>query len=720
MRIIQLLPTISFGDAVGNDTVALDRFIRSMGFETAIYAENIDRRLPAGTAIPYERFPRLGDDDVILYHASTGTKLNYELPDLSGRKIVRYHNITPPEFFQPYSLNAAALCRDGYDGIRFLADKIDYAIADSEYNRQQLINMGYRCQIDVCPILIPFEDYHKQPNAKIIKKYSSDEYTNLLFVGRISPNKKQEYIIQTFTYYKKHINPKARLFLVGSYNGMEAYFQRLREYCKLLQLSEEDVIFTGSVPFADILAYYRIADSFICMSEHEGFCVPIVEAMYFSIPIVAFGSTAVPETLGNGGIVLEENNPKLFARTIQKVHESPECREHMREKQKQELSRYQYPQVSSRFSQLLRQFLAAEHPRKRRIYQLVANLHKGDAIGNDVIAMKRALCEFGAITEIYANAIDSGFTEETAKYYKDLPPLAEDDLIIYHFGTACDIAKDIPSFPCKVVLRYHNITPPSFFHGLNPAAEDATKRGLRQVKQLGRYIDFCLPVSSFNGEDLRKMGYTCPMHVLPIMIPFHDYEQAPDQSVIQKYSDGRKNILFVGRIAPNKKIEDVISAFAEYKKTYDASARLFLVGSYNEKDLYYQKLQAHILQKGVKDIVFSGHISFSAILAYYHLADVFLCMSEHEGFCVPLTEAMFFRKPVVAYKCCAVPETLGGSGVLVENKNYPEIAGIINRLICDQGYRESVIKSQDSRLKDFRYEVVRDQLIEYLREFLTE
>ena len=156
MRIIQLLPTISFGDAVGNDTRAIRKILEEMGYVTQIYAENIDPRLPHGTAYHVDEIPELESDDVIIYHASTGTELNYRLPSYCGRKVMIYHNITPPKFFAPYSSTAEQLTADGLAGIRYLADKMDYCIADSDFNKQDLLRMGYTCPIDVCPILIPF------------------------------------------------------------------------------------------------------------------------------------------------------------------------------------------------------------------------------------------------------------------------------------------------------------------------------------------------------------------------------------------------------------------------------------------------------------------------------------------------------------------------------------------------------------------------------------
>ena len=208
------------------------------------------------------------------------------------------------------------------------------------------------------------------------------------------------------------------------------------------------------------------------------------------------------------------------------------------------------------------------------------------------------------------------------------------------------------------------------------------------------------------------MGYTCPMKVLPILIRFEDYEQEPDADVIRKYSDGATNLLFVGRMAPNKKVEDVISAFAYYKEHYDKTARLFLVGSFQETDLYYQYLQKHIKKLGTHDVIFSGHISFQAVLAYYKIADVFLCMSEHEGFCVPLVEAMYFGVPIVAYDSSAIADTLGGAGILLKNKDLKKTASYIK----DNLYSNQFEKQQAACLSSLNKQLIEKILIEWIHQ----
>lgn len=356
MRIIQLMPTISFGDAVGNDARAIGDILRELGCETQIYAENIDTRLPEGTALPVRELPPLAEEDVVLYHGSTGTELNFRLPELGGRKVMIYHNITPPEYFAPYSQAAAALTQSGLDGIRYLADKLTYCIADSDYNREDLLRMGYTCPIDVCPVIVPFSDYEKEPDPSVIAHYRGDGVTNLLFVGRIAPNKKQEDVIAAFYHYHKHYNPSSRLFLVGSWSGMDAYHRQLLRYIEKLGLSDA-VIFPGHIRFEEILAYYTLADVFVCMSEHEGFCVPLVEAMHFGVPIVARRAAAVPYTMGGKGLLLDDADPVYAAAVIHRAVTDKALREYVIRLQKRRLEDFSYEHVRDTFTACINGFL---------------------------------------------------------------------------------------------------------------------------------------------------------------------------------------------------------------------------------------------------------------------------------------------------------------------------------------------------------------------------
>lgn len=345
MRIVQLLPVLGYGDAIGNDTLAIRDVITRMGYETEIYyIDHADNRLPADIAKPLNCMPVLQADDILLYHACTGAPMNFELPKYGCKKVMIYHNVTPPFFFHEFNPDVERVQEYAYEGIRFLSDKVDYCIADSEYNRGDLMKMGYRCPIDVCPIVIPYTDYDTEPDQLVMERMRADGFKNLLFVGRIVPNKKQEDVIRAFCRYHNLYDKNSRLILIGSAGGMESYCDALKKYIGKLGL-EDCVVFPGHIRFSEILAYYRTADAFVCMSEHEGFCVPLVEAMYFGVPIVAYASSAIPDTLGQGGLLLDSKDPDIAAAAIDRIMRDSKLRGWIKKGQEESLKRFHPEQV---------------------------------------------------------------------------------------------------------------------------------------------------------------------------------------------------------------------------------------------------------------------------------------------------------------------------------------------------------------------------------------
>ena len=296
MRIVQLLPTMAFGDAVSNDTAAIRQLVSEMGYDTAIYASNVDPRLPKGTAAHWKKMPELRDSDLLIYHGSTGDPLNRMVSSFGGRKMMIYHNITPPSFFRGYSREAQELTQNGYEQIRALSDVFRYCVADSDYNRQDLRKMEYTCPIDVCPIMIPFEDYDRKPDEAVIRKYRGDGWTNLLFVGRIAPNKRQENVIRAFYHYHHHYNPKSRLFLVGSDTGMERYRHQLDNYVQALGLQD---------------------------------------------------------TLGTGGLLLDSNDSVFAAAAIDRIIRDDDLRSCIAAQQKRQLARFRYDHVSAKMKECI-------------------------------------------------------------------------------------------------------------------------------------------------------------------------------------------------------------------------------------------------------------------------------------------------------------------------------------------------------------------------------
>lgn len=354
MAVYQLLQTLSYGDAVGNETLIIKRILTENCIVNDIFAESfVGNCLVEGKYI--ENFPKVTKDDVVIYHFAISCKKAIDLlKNINCHKIIIYHNVTPDKFFTDYNFELSELCINARAELKALSGIVDYCIADSEYNKQELIEVGYKCKIDVLPLLIPFEDYDKAPSAKVLQQYMDDGYTNLLFVGRIAPNKKQEDIIKVFNYYKKNINPKSRLIFVGNATGMESYYEKLQYYVKALEL--DDVIFTGHIGFDDILAYYRLADVFLCMSEHEGFGVPLVEAMYFEIPIIAYNSSAIPWVLGDSGVLVDNKNSILWAKLIERILNDEELGNEILMGQRNRLADFSFEKTRNLFLKYLSSF----------------------------------------------------------------------------------------------------------------------------------------------------------------------------------------------------------------------------------------------------------------------------------------------------------------------------------------------------------------------------
>lgn len=370
MKLLQLVPTLAYGDAVGNDVLAINALLNNLGIKTKIYAEHIDKRIPSDIAESFYKIPNVEKDDIIVYHLSIGCKAirNYLLKQ-DCRKVMVYHNITPSIFFAPYSKDSVRAVRSGLWDLKILRKSFEACIADSEFNKQDLRKSGYTCPIAVLPVLVPFKDYEQEPDLQLISHYKNDGWKNILFVGRVAPNKCQEDVILSFAVYKKLYNSKARLFLVGNYGGF--YYDRLQEYIK--ELGVTDVVFTGHIPFKTILAYYHLADVFLCMSEHEGFCVPLLEAMKFDVPIVAYSSTAIPYTLGDSGIKVSTKSPKLVAAILDEVLCDTKLRDNVLNEQRKRLKYFQYDNISELAKRIIIQLINHENIESDEIQSKTCN-----------------------------------------------------------------------------------------------------------------------------------------------------------------------------------------------------------------------------------------------------------------------------------------------------------------------------------------------------------
>jgi len=338
-----------------------------------------------------------------------------------------------------------------------------------------------------------------------------------------------------------------------------------------------------------------------------------------------------------------------------------------------------------------------EPARRPRVHQVLATLGYGDAIGHEVLGIQRVLRSRGYASEIFVETADPRLEQLTIDYREMVGGVAADDILIHHFSIGSRASRTAYALPGRMVLVYHNITPPEYFVGVH---KDLVKLCFHGRRELTAYIERCslaLGDSEYNRQELDALGFH-DTGVLPVVPDFAHLVQPPDRAIAGGFDDGWTNILFVGRVIPNKKFEDVIRAFHLYRTRHNPRSRLLLVGSYSGFEKYLAMLQGMIARLGTPDVHFLGHVSNEELTAVYDVADLFLCASEHEGFCVPLIEAFYKRVPVLAYASTAVPATMDGGGVLYDTKDPAHVARLMEAVLDAPEIEEAVIASQDAAL----------------------
>lgn len=335
------------------------------------------------------------------------------------------------------------------------------------------------------------------------------------------------------------------------------------------------------------------------------------------------------------------------------------------------------------------------------VHQFLPVLDRGDAIGNHVLALRDLLRRKGFASEIYVWRPGKGMKGECLPYERHREVSSPENVALLHFSIGSPLSGYVRNLPDRKVMMYHNITPQDFFVGVSEHVYHLAKGGRKELASLVGCMGLCFCDSEFNRNELVALGFE-NVHVVPLLMDFSLLDVPADTKIVTRYSDGWKNIIFVGRVAPNKKQEDVIRVFSYYKKYINPRSRLFLVGTSRQTPRYQVILENLVERLGLTDVVFAGSVCQAKLVAYYKIADAFVCMSEHEGFGVPLVEAMYYQVPIIAYEAGAVPEILGGAGVLVRRKNHQAIAELLNLLLEDEEFRSEVVRGQDARVGYFK------------------
>lgn len=541
----------------------------------------------------------------------------------------------------------------------------------------------------------------------------------ILYAGRRDAGKNTPLLIDYFCKYKTRYRNDLKLVLIGNVDiDIPPNFKNW-------------VIDLGFVPLQDKYDAYGAATIVCQPSVNESFSLVIMESWLCGTPVMVNANCAVTKEhciRSNGGLYFKDYFE--FCEIINLFLEDHDLRQAMAERgRRYVIENYNWDKICERYIKEVLgsekdSFLKEDNPsggegpiiKKRRgphlqIHQMLPIFSYGDAIGNNVLAIQRILRRLGFNSYIYADLVDQRLSLFYKPYKKYLDISSGDNILIYHYSLFSGLSDFIRCLPDKKIMIYHNITPEYFYRGISEEVARNCRLGREELKNILGCFHLALGDSEFNRQELEGFGAR-KTGVFPYIVDFERYNIQPCQNRFP-IEDNCTKILHVGRVTPNKKIEDVIKVFYFYQKI-NPQSQLFFIGGDNDTEIYSNALKRLVYNLGLEKVYFLGHVDFEDLVKFYKESDIYLCMSEHEGFCVPLVESMYFNLPVLAYNSTAIPYTLEDAGILINEKKYHEVAEMIHLLVTDKVLREKVIKGQRERLMDFNIDKITEQLKAYI------
>lgn len=556
-------------------------------------------------------------------------------------------------------------------------------------------------------------DLPRKELPKSVAGIALDQEKYVLCLGRRDKTKNTELLVEAYqNFCTSHPGTALKLFIAGP--GEDRFGTSVKGVYDLGLVSELE----KEALLAQCTALFQ-------PSRNESYSRVIMEAWFYGRPVAAHGAclaTAMAVQAAGGGWLAESLDEwaGLFYR-LSKVEEV-ELSEFGRRGREYAQLYAKWDAVIDRYESVLG--LDGEEIQKDRtrnrtnlksIHQLTPGFAYGDAISNQTILLRDLLKKDGYRSEIFTEHLDPTMSHE-ASLFKDGKAIKADAGLIYHHSIGAGLTEFVINHPGPKSLIYHNVTPPALVRNDNPELAQKLEQGLHDLRRLAPHFPISAGDSRFNSRELEENGFASPS-VLPICIAPEKWNITVEPNMMARLQDGRDNILFVGRLVANKCQHDLIDIFARYLSLY-GNCRLILVGGFVEEESYYQSLIGQVKKSGLAgDVLFAGKVSDNILHSCYRCADLYWSMSEHEGFGVPLIEAMWFDIPVFAYKSSAVPETLGEGGLLFTDKEkVDELTAAAHLLLHDADLRRRILAGQRQRRNAFLPEAIKPQLDALVRE----
>jgi glycosyltransferase involved in cell wall biosynthesis len=343
----QFVPNFAAGDAIGTHVRHTQRILRAAGYRSDIFYDDAQAAVRK-VGRHWSTFDVGSDGDGgrawVMFQLSTGSDMTGFLLDLDLPYGVYFHNITPPSFFERWEPGASENLRRALADMRRLAPRSRFAMANSPYSERELVEAGYE-PTAVVPVLVDEHDVAAAANARVLARLERQRPgARWLFVGRIAPNKCQHDVVAALAAYRELYDPHARLSLVGGRTS-NVYYRSIELLADELGIAGA-VELTDTIPDDEKLAHLQASDVYVCLSRHEGFNVPVIEAMRAGVPIVALASSATPDTVGEAGVLLPSSDPVLVATAVHRVLTDGELRADLQRAAKERLDRFSLDNVA--------------------------------------------------------------------------------------------------------------------------------------------------------------------------------------------------------------------------------------------------------------------------------------------------------------------------------------------------------------------------------------
>ncbi|MGH9079123.1 MAG: glycosyltransferase family 4 protein [Acidimicrobiales bacterium] len=612
----------ALGDAITNQMLYLQRELQEMGFVSEIFGEHIPPGLQ--DRIRSIHAYRGSDTELLLLHHSSGHDVFDEVIDLPNDIVAIYHNVTPEHYFKDDG--ARRYIRLGREQLALLSRRTSVGVADSNFNRREMLAAGFR-RVEVLPVRTDFREF--QPVDENRARPSND----WLYVGRLVRNKCQHELVNAFAIYSRNFGGDARLVLVGDTSDSD-YVSFVRDEADRLKIADR-VVLLGKVSDGQLRSAFAGAGVFVSMSEHEGFGVPILEAMAAGVPVIAFGAAAVPETMNGAGVLLRTKAPAVVAATVQSVQSDPELRHRLIERQFIRVRQVGEFDTRALLQRVIDRASGIDVPIEIQI-QGPFETSYSLAFVNRQLALGLEKSPDQAVS-IYA-------TEGPGDYQPAASDLAQHPEAAQLFHRS----KQIP-FPDVVIRQMY---PPRVID--TPGGITCEYFGWEEsripksvAEDFNRYLDGVGVMSGFVRDVLRDSGVNIPICVVGIGVETPNPGAVVDAPELVDLRTFR--FLHISSAFPRKGVDVLLKAyFSAFDGTDDVTLILKTFPNPHNQvaDVLKALIRSHPNPPDVRWI--DRDLDDREIEGFYRLASCYVHPARGEGFGLPVADAMAANVPVIS------------------------------------------------------------------------